>query len=530
MVAVSKAIGRQAEEFARLIASEGIKTIREARLEVARCQDTLTLGAEEAKRLTGETVRFDQSGRAPGRTGWWSRRPIGIVVALTPYNDPLNLVAHKVAPAVAAGAPIIVKPHPQTPLSALRLVNLFADRGLPEGMVQIVIGGASVGARLVADHRPAVISLSGSRAAGEDIARIAGLKRLCMELGGVGVATVAADADLNKASAALVSGAFWAAGQNCVHTQRIIVERSVFDPLTHLMVERTRALRVGSKHDDATDIGPMFDERQAACLEALILHSRDAGAEVLTGGKRTGNLFMPTLLTKVPHDHPLLETRFSVRVHPGGRRPARASPRAHGAKRTHDQRFPLHQSAGPHFDVGTLCRRGRRNRERQHRLQDRRHAIRRKWCRRTRPRRCPFCGRSPYRGETGVPCERLKRHTVRAPNLTGEKHDRRLLESRRRPTIFRPARPSKCFFDTSNGRTRSRSKVSSRSLQTKPIRNDRPRSEASYKHSITFTLLTTFFSTTCLVSSARITPEPPLLSEAQERFSDIGQMVRRYIR
>lgn len=306
LLAVSEAVRRDAEDFAKLIASEGIKTIREARLEVARCQDTLTLGAEEAKRLTGETVRFDQSSKAAGRSGWWSRKPIGVVVALTPYNDPLNLVAHKIAPAVAAGAPIIVKPHPRTPLSALRLVELFADQELPEGMVQILTGGASVGTKLVADHRPALISLSGSRAAGEAIAKIAGLKRLCMELGGVGVATVAADADLEKASAALVSGAFWAAGQNCVHTQRIIVQRQVFEPLKRLMVERTRTLRVGSKHDPDTDVGPMLEEAQAVRLEALIADATNAGAEVLAGGSRSGNLFMPTLLSGVPDDHPLL--------------------------------------------------------------------------------------------------------------------------------------------------------------------------------------------------------------------------------
>lgn len=159
--------------------------------------------------------------------GWWKLQPAGLVAALTPYNDPLNLVAHKLGPAFALGAPVVLQPHPQTPFSALKLVEHFWEAGAPETAVQIVFGGAELGAMLVADRRPRIVSFTGGRVAGAAIAARLGLKRLLAELGGAGVVAVAADADLEAAAADVHSGAFWAAGQNCVHAQRIIVDARV---------------------------------------------------------------------------------------------------------------------------------------------------------------------------------------------------------------------------------------------------------------------------------------------------------------
>jgi glyceraldehyde-3-phosphate dehydrogenase (NADP+) len=294
------------EGHAHLIAREGIKTIREARREVGRAIETLRLSAEEAKRIGGTVVPFDQVPSGEGRLGWWAFRPAGLIIAITPYNDPLNLVAHKLGPAFAAGCPIILKPHPQTPFSAMRLVEHFHAEGAASDRVQIVIGGSDVAAALVSDRRPHCVSFTGGRKVGKEIARQAGIKHLILELGGVGIVAVAGDADLEAAAEAITSGAFWAAGQNCVRAQRIIVNRGVASELADLLTMHARKLRLGPKLDEATDIGPLVTPAHAGGLARTVEEMTEAGGQVLTGGSCQGSRMKPTWVGGLPDAHPLL--------------------------------------------------------------------------------------------------------------------------------------------------------------------------------------------------------------------------------
>lgn len=303
---VAARVEQQAEAHAVLIAREGIKTIREARREVVRCVETLRLSAEEAKRIGGAVIPFDQAGGGVDRIGWWKLQPTGVVAAITPYNDPLNLVAHKLGPAFALGAPVVLKPHPQTPLSALKLVEHFLEAGAAEASVQIVFGGAELGAMLVADRRPRIVSFTGGRAAGAAIAARLGFKRLLAELGGVGVVAVAADADLEAAAAAIHSGAFWAAGQNCVHAQRIIVDSRVEPELRSRLIALANGMRLGPKQEATTDMGPLVDRASARHVTNKIAQARADGANVLCGGWSEGSRVAPTWIGDLPVGHSLL--------------------------------------------------------------------------------------------------------------------------------------------------------------------------------------------------------------------------------
>jgi glyceraldehyde-3-phosphate dehydrogenase (NADP+) len=304
--AVAADVAGDAATYARIIATEGIKTIREAEKEVARCVVTLRLAAEEAKRIGGAVIPFDQVSGGQGRLGWFALKPAGVVVAITPFNDPLNLVAHKIGPAYALGAPVILKPHPQTPFSARLLVEAFHRAGAPEDMVQIVIGGSDAGAALVADARPRIVSFTGGRAAGISIARAAGFKRLLMELGGVGLVAVAADADLDRASDAIHAGAFWAAGQNCVHAQRIIADVRIVEGLRERLLARAACMRLGPKLDPLTDMGPLVDMEAAARAQRTISEAWAAGARILCGGSAEGTSFQPTWVEGLPTGHAML--------------------------------------------------------------------------------------------------------------------------------------------------------------------------------------------------------------------------------
>ena len=301
LFAAADLVEERSEEFARTIALEGIKTIREARKEVSRCVETLRLSGEEARRLVGETIRFDQAPGGERREGFFTREPIGVVGAITPFNDPLNLVAHKVGPAVASGNAVIVKPDSRTPLSALNLAQAFEEAGAPHGVVQVVTGaGSQVGAELVRDPRVRLISFTGGRETGERIIRDGGFKKYAMELGNNAPVIVMPDADLEEAAEAIVSGAFWAAGQNCLHAQRIFVHEDVWDALVPRLVAGAERYRVGDKLDESTDMGPMIDEKAAVKVEEMVADALAEGAKLLTGGRREGAFFMPTLLTDVP--------------------------------------------------------------------------------------------------------------------------------------------------------------------------------------------------------------------------------------
>lgn len=294
-------IAARHEEYAQTIAREGVKTIREARKEVTRCVETLRISAEEARRLGGETIPFDQRAGSENRVGYFFREPIGIVGALTPYNDPLNLVAHKVGPAIAAGNVIIVKPHEETPLSALKLAEAFTHAGLPVGMLQVLTGyGAEIGEVLVRDARVRMLSFTGGSATGQAILRQAGLKKIAMELGSNSPVIVMPDADLSLAVEANVSGAFWAAGQNCLHVQRLLVHENIYAEFRARFVAAAEKYRVGDKLDETTDMGPLINAAAARRVEELVEEAVAHGVRVLTGGERSGNFYAPTVLENVP--------------------------------------------------------------------------------------------------------------------------------------------------------------------------------------------------------------------------------------
>lgn len=289
------------EDFARTIAREGSKTIREARKEVRRCVNTLTISGEEAKRLLGETIPFDSFPGGEQRRGHFERVPVGVVLAITPFNDPLNLVAHKLGPAIAGGNAVVLKPATVTPLSALELCEAFLEAGLPPGVLQCLTGhGSLLGDALVSDPRVRMVSFTGGLEAGRHIAARAGLKKIGMELGSNSPVVVWRDADLEWAAETCVSGAFWAAGQNCIGVQRIYIHREVYDRFRELVVGRTKAYRIGDKLDETTDMGPMIDEGEARRVECWIDEAVGKGAAVLAGGGRKGSLMEPTVLEDVP--------------------------------------------------------------------------------------------------------------------------------------------------------------------------------------------------------------------------------------
>jgi len=294
-------ISNNQEEFARVIASEGSKTIREARKEASRCIDTITISAEEARRVVGETIPFDSREGSENRVGYYYRFPIGIIVAITPFNDPLNLVAHKVGPAIAGGNAVVLKPATVTPLSALKLGEALIEAGLPRKILNIVTGRASrIGDALVTDPRGRMISFTGGTEAGLDIVKKAGLKKIGMELGSNSPVIVMDDADLDQAVELSVSGAFWAVGQNCIGVQRIYIHEAVYDEFEKLFVERTKKMKVGFQLDEETDMGPMITEEEAARVEKWVEEACQEGAELLTGGKRRGTLFEPTVFRNMP--------------------------------------------------------------------------------------------------------------------------------------------------------------------------------------------------------------------------------------
>ncbi len=296
-------ISGKTEEFATLIAREGSKTIREARKEVSRCVNTLTISAEEAKRITGETIPFDSFPGGENRVGYYYRFPIGVVLAITPFNDPLNLVAHKVGPAIAAGNSVILKPATVTPLSAIRLVEALLEGGLPPETIQLLTGsGVMLGRILVPDARVRMVSITAGMEAGTQVAETAGIKKLGMELGSNSPVIVWNDADIEWAVESCVSGAFWAAGQNCIGVQRLYVHRDCYDDFRDRFVKRTLQYSIGDKLKDETDMGPMITEGEAKRVEEWIGEAVGMGARVLCGGGREGTLMEPTVLEDVPEE------------------------------------------------------------------------------------------------------------------------------------------------------------------------------------------------------------------------------------
>jgi len=303
LLKTAKIVEKNLEDFARTIAREGSKTINEARGEARRTINTLTISGEEAKRLLGETIPFDSFPGGEVRQGYFQRVPIGVVLAITPFNDPLNLVAHKLGPAIAGGNTVILKPATVTPLSGLKLTEAFIQAGLPAGILQCITGhGAVLGDALVSDKRVRMVSFTGGLEAGLHISNRSGLKKIGMELGSNSPVVVWEDADIEWASETCVSGAFWAAGQNCIGVQRIYIHREVYGRFRDLFVERTKTYTIGDKLDENTDMGPMIEEKEAKRVETWVNEAVELGATVLTGGGRTGALVEPTVLENVPEN------------------------------------------------------------------------------------------------------------------------------------------------------------------------------------------------------------------------------------
>ncbi len=291
------------EAFARLITSESGLCLRETRYEVGRALDVLRFAAMEALRDDGQIFSCDISPQGKARKIFTVREPLSLVVAITPFNHPLNQVAHKVAPAIAAGAPLILKPSEKTPLTALRFTELLYESGLPPQMLSTLLGPTDeVAGPLVRDPRTELVTFTGSVAVGKRIAETAGYKRLVLELGGNDPLIVLEDADLNLATALAAEGSYRNSGQRCTAVKRILVQDSIADEFTRRLVEKTAEYRCGDPMDEATRVGTVIDESAAVYLETVLAEAVAAGARVLIGGQRQGALLQPTVIAEVPRD------------------------------------------------------------------------------------------------------------------------------------------------------------------------------------------------------------------------------------
>jgi acyl-CoA reductase-like NAD-dependent aldehyde dehydrogenase len=303
LVRVAGALGRRADEAARQIAAEAGKPLKAARVEVARAMSTYTMAAVEARTLAGEMVPMDASQAGEGKLAFTLRVPIGVVGAISPFNFPLNLVAHKVAPALAAGCAVVLKPASQTPLSALLLAELADEAGLPPGWLNVVTGPASeIGDVLVEDERVRLITFTGSSGVGWRLRERAARKKVGLELGNATPVIVEADADVAGAAAKCAANAFSFAGQSCISVQRIYVQRDAYETFRDAFVPAVEALVVGDPADEATDVGPLISREERDRVLAWIDEARAGGATVLAGGELDGELLTPTVVERPPPD------------------------------------------------------------------------------------------------------------------------------------------------------------------------------------------------------------------------------------
>ena len=294
---IAQYISAHKEEFARTMAQEAGKPIKAARTEVERAVFTFTIAAEETTRIPGEYLSLDWQQFTSGRWGIVRRFPLGPIAGITPFNFPLNLVAHKVAPAIAAGCPIILKPAPQTPLTSFLLAEAVEQAGLPDGAFNVLPLSNEDAGLLVTDDRIKMISFTGSAPVGWDIKRRAGKKKVVLELGGNAGVIVHSDTDLAWAADRCVTGGFSYAGQTCISVQRILVERPAFKKFTDLLLEGVSRLRVGDPMDESTDLGPLIRESDAIRAAQWVQEALQDGATLLCGGKRQGSILEPTVLT-----------------------------------------------------------------------------------------------------------------------------------------------------------------------------------------------------------------------------------------
>ena len=303
LVRVAGYLGKRHDEVARTISDEAGKPMKTARVEARRAMSTYTFAAVEARKLAGEMVPMDASQAGEGKLAFTLRRPIGIVGAISPFNFPLNLVAHKLAPALAAGCPVVLKPASQTPLSALLLAELETEAGLPPGWLSVIVGPASeIGDVLVGDERVKAITFTGSGPVGWKLAERAPKKRVKLELGNATPVIVAADAEIEAAAQALAANAFSFAGQSCISVQRIYVEAPEYERFLASFVPRVEGLRLGDPADEETDVGPVIDDDARERILNWIDKARQAGARILTGGETEGELIRPTVIADAGSD------------------------------------------------------------------------------------------------------------------------------------------------------------------------------------------------------------------------------------
>jgi acyl-CoA reductase-like NAD-dependent aldehyde dehydrogenase len=292
----------RSEELALALCIEAGKPIRDARGEVGRLVDTFRIAAEESVRIVGEVLPLDISERARGYTGMWKRVPIGPCSFIAPFNFPLNLAAHKVAPALAVGCPFVLKPASLTPIGALIIGEVLAETDLPRGAFSVLPTPRAGAELFTTDERFKLLSFTGSPEVGWDLKARAGKKKVVLELGGNAAVIVEPDSDLEDAAARIIFGAFYQSGQSCIGVQRILIHDEVYDALRDRLVAATAELRSGDPRDPETTIGPMISEKEAGRLDDWIQQATAAGAKLLCGGERDGAMLEATLLEEVPPD------------------------------------------------------------------------------------------------------------------------------------------------------------------------------------------------------------------------------------
>ena len=300
---VAGEVDKKREELTNILVSESGMCIGDAEFEVKRAANVLRMYAADALRLGGDWLSLDADARGAGRHGYYFRVPVGVVAAISAFNNPLALMAHKLGPAFAAGNAVVFKPASLTPLSALTVASLFADSGFPPGAVNAITGSGEVlGPLLAADDRVRVVTFTGGWEAGEKLAKAAGPKRLLMELGSNCPNIVCADADLERAVPSLISAAYSFQGQNCLHAQRILVHESIYGRFREEFVSRASKLRSGDPRSPSTDVGPMISENAAIRVDQWVSEAVALGGKVLLGGHRSGPFFEPTLMEQVPRE------------------------------------------------------------------------------------------------------------------------------------------------------------------------------------------------------------------------------------
>lgn len=295
------------EDLIKTVAAESGKLISEARMEVLRSMTVVGLAAEEAKRIGGEVIPMDYEPWGKNRMGFFRLVPKGIISAISPFNYPLLLSLHKIAPAIASGNAIIIKPASKTPLATIKVCRFLIEAGLPPKALSVVVGNSSeIGDILVSDERVAMVTFTGSRGVGEYILRTAGIKMVTLELGSNAAVIITEGTDLEKAAKAVVRGSFGNAGQICISLQRAFVEKSIYKPFLDVLIPQVSSLKVGDQFAEDSNVGPMISNKEASRVYSWIEDAKKGGAKLLAGGKRDGTLVSPSLLTDVDLEMPVV--------------------------------------------------------------------------------------------------------------------------------------------------------------------------------------------------------------------------------